>query len=113
MSAIQRQGLGELRHIDSIYLFVQNPNAEKIIRFAKIPGAEKPADMCTKGLGKDAIQRYTELAYNVFRDGRPLMCPQLVVFGRICRTSSGSAENPCLVRGRVQGCCAYEFDDNS
>ena len=77
LGIIQRQGLGKLRHIDCSYLFVQNLNAEKVIRFSKVAGNDNPADLCTKGLSADIIKRHTDHTRAVFSDGRPLMCPQI------------------------------------
>ena len=78
LGIIQRQGLGKLRHIDCSYLFVQNLNAERVIRFAKVAGTDNPADLCTKGLGGESIRRCTENANSMFSEGRPLMCPQIL-----------------------------------
>ena len=78
LGVVQRQGLGKLRHIDCSYLFAQNLNAEKVIRFSKVAGSDNPADLCTKGLGAELIRRHTEHANSVFSDGRPSMCPQVV-----------------------------------
>ena len=58
LGTIQRQGLGKFRHIDCSYLFVQNLNAEKIIKFSKVLGTENPADLCTKGLSEAEIEKY-------------------------------------------------------
>jgi hypothetical protein len=33
-------------------------NAEKILRFEKVPGANNPADLCTKGLTSEKIKEY-------------------------------------------------------
>jgi hypothetical protein len=81
LGMIQRQGLGKVRHIDCGYLFVQNLNAEKVIRFAKVAGTDNPADMCTKGLASDLISKYVERANTWFAEGRPLMCPQIAQEG--------------------------------
>jgi len=77
LGVVQRQGLGKLRHIDCNYLFVQNLNAEKVIRFVKVAGTENPADLCTKGLGGDLIAKFTKCVNSVFSDGRPSMCPTI------------------------------------
>jgi hypothetical protein len=77
LGIIQRQGLGRTRHIDCGYLFVQELNAEKILRYAKIPGAENPADMGTKGLNEQLIKRFTQHSGGIFSDGRPELCARI------------------------------------
>ena len=77
MGIIQRQGLGELRHIDCSYLFVQNLNAEKIIKFSKVIGTENPADLCTKGLSEAEIEKYIKMTHSAFHQGKHELCPQL------------------------------------
>ena len=77
LGIIQRQGLGKTRHIDCSYLFVQNLNAEKVLRFAKVPGADNPADLCTKGLAKDSLQKHVKAAKGKFADGRPKLCAEI------------------------------------
>ena len=77
LGIIQRQGLGKLRHIDCSYLFVQNLNAEKIIKFSKVLGTENPADLCTKGLSEAEIEKYIKMTQSAFHQGKHGLCPQL------------------------------------
>ena len=77
LGIIQRQGLGRTRHIDCGYLFVQGLNAEKVIRYAKVPGEENPADMCTKGLKDELIKKHTWTSNGVFTAGRPELCARI------------------------------------
>ena len=77
LGIVQRQGLGKLRHIDCNYLFVQNLNAEEVIRFVKVAGCDNPADLRAKGFGGDLIKKFTEHVNSVFSEGRPMMCPTI------------------------------------
>ena len=71
LGKIQRQGLGTTRNIDCGYLFVQNLNAEKMIRYRKISGTANPADMHTRGLNEENTNRYFTMAKARFVEGRP------------------------------------------
>ena len=53
-----RRGLGKVRHIDCSFLYIQQLNTEKVLKFDKIPGAQNASDMCTKGLPQESILRY-------------------------------------------------------
>ena len=89
LGIIQRQGLGKLRHIDCSYLFVQNLNAEKIIKFSKVIGTENPADLCTKGLSEAEIEKYIKMTHSAFHQGKHELCPQLnTLTDRTCNPAS-------------------------
>ena len=74
----QRQGLGKLRHLDTSYLFVQDLNAEKKIRYEKVDGSENAADKLTKGISQDLMIKHTLRINGVFRDGRAELNPQIM-----------------------------------
>jgi hypothetical protein len=77
LGIIQREGLGRIRHIDCGYLFVQNLNAEKIIRYAKVLGTENPADLGTKGLKDELLKKHTQFSRAELTDGRPELCARI------------------------------------
>ena len=52
----QRQGLGQVRHLDCSYLYIQQVNAEKRMKLKKVPGARHPAAICTKGINSGNIK---------------------------------------------------------
>ena len=57
-----RQGLGKVRHLDVQYLWVQSEVAEGRLRVEKIPTRDNPADIFTKPVPKDCMDRHlTEL----------------------------------------------------
>lgn len=58
LGMINRQGLGKARHVETQWLWIQQAAREGRIQVTKIPGAENPADLMTKPLGSDAIDRY-------------------------------------------------------
>ena len=51
---IQRQGLGELRHIDTSFLYLQRINVDKLVRFDKTSGDSNSSDICTKGIAPES-----------------------------------------------------------
>ena len=56
LGIIRRVGLGRTRHVDTAWLWVQEKNAEKQIKYDKICGSSNPADLMTKGLPGDRIR---------------------------------------------------------
>ena len=57
-----RQGLGELRHIDTQCLWIQQRVRDKSIELYKVKGEDNPADLFTKHLAsRDRIHRLLEL----------------------------------------------------
>ena len=77
LGIIQRQGLGKMRHIDTSYLYIQQINAEKILKFAKTPGSENPSDLCTKGLASPKILDFVQRVGFQFVEGRSEIAPNL------------------------------------
>ena len=77
LGIIQRQGVGKVRHIDCSYLYIQQVNAEKVLRFGKVPGIANPADLCTKGLPWEKIREYTNMVGGEFTDGRADLASKL------------------------------------
>ena len=48
------------------------------IKFDKVKGTENPADMNTKGLSGDEINKYIEMLKMKFEEGRAELAPDLV-----------------------------------
>ena len=61
LGIIGRSGLGKLRHIDTSYLWLQQNSIKKKLKMGKVLGTENPADMNTKGLNGDQIDKYIEM----------------------------------------------------
>ena len=66
---IGRTGLGRLRHIDTSYLWLQQGSINKKLRLNKVNGTENPADMNTKGLNGDDINRYVRMLNIEHKEG--------------------------------------------
>ena len=65
LGIIVRRGLGKVRHIDTNFLWVQEISARREIDFNKIPGGANEADMMTKGVTREIMERHVkELGLN-------------------------------------------------
>lgn len=58
LGMIRRKGIGKTRHIDTSFLWVQEKNASKEIKYGKIQGKDNPADLFTKFLSGDEIDKH-------------------------------------------------------
>jgi hypothetical protein len=70
-----RRGLGKLRHIEVGYLWLQDAVAEKRLLVHKCKGEDNPADLGTKYLAGDVIQRHLRTLGYYFEDGRSTVVP--------------------------------------
>ena len=55
---IRRKGLGKLRHLETIFLWVQDVAASNKIEYAKEAGSSNRADICTKHTPRELIERH-------------------------------------------------------
>ena len=101
LGVIQRQGLGRLRHVDCGFLFVQGLNARKIVQFSKVPGSDNPADVCTKGVGGDALVKHTLAVGGSYRTGRPQLCPDALKSLLRTKPTAAGSEGGCETLGAV------------
>ena len=60
MGIINRKGLGKTRHIDTGLLWVQEVAAEKRVKYGKVLGRDNPADLFTKSLSADVINKHMD-----------------------------------------------------
>ena len=70
LAIAKRKGAGKLRHIHINSPWVQERQAVGDIAFAKILGTENPADLVTKLLVKDKIDKCMAKIGQVRREGR-------------------------------------------
>ena len=77
LGIIHRKGLGRTRHIDTGLLWIQQTAAEKRLEYAKVLGAENPADLMTKYLNAEIITRHCKKLETSFEGGRATGAPQL------------------------------------
>ena len=109
LGIIERRGLGKLRHIDTAFLWLQEANAKRSVSFNKVPGAENPADLCTKNVGQDLICKHTARMGFTFMDGRPQNAPELnfindTVYNARCdRHATNRCKNRSKYRKEIKG----------
>ena len=77
LGIIGRTGLGKLRHIDTSYLWLQQDSIKRKLKLNKVKGTEKPADMNTKGLNGDDINRYVRMLSMQHKEGRSELAPEV------------------------------------
>ena len=77
LGIIERRGIGKLRHIDTSFLWLQEVNAKRSIKYNKVPGSENPADIGTKCLGQDLMNKHLETLNMKFEDGRATSAPEI------------------------------------
>ena len=58
LGIIQRQGLGKLRHISTQFLWIQDKARSGELEVVKIPGKDNPADVLTKNVPAEILERH-------------------------------------------------------
>ena len=70
-----RSGLGKTRHIAVHYLWVQEQVRNKDFELHKAHGKDNPADLLTKHLSSDVLNKYVKFLNCEFREGRAESTP--------------------------------------
>ena len=68
----RRRGLGKVRHLATADLWIQDRVRKKDFALEKVPGADNPADILTKNVGRDILIKHMDnlgLEYEVGRAG--------------------------------------------
>ena len=58
LGVIQRKGIGKLRHLHTGALWLQEQQVRNVVAFQKISGLTNPADLLTKHLSREVIDKY-------------------------------------------------------
>ena len=58
LAIVKRSGAGKLRHISISLLWVQEQEKWKKFVYEKVPGQANPADLFTKGVGREKLQQF-------------------------------------------------------
>ena len=91
---IERQGLSKVRHIDVNVLWLQEVCARKAVPIDKVPGEENPADLTTKHLGAQLIEKNVNKMHLTFEAGRASVAAQL---HNLIMKESIAADRACSV----------------
>jgi len=70
LAIVKRSGAGKLRHINISLLWVQEQEKLKKLVYEKVPGQANPADLFTKGVGREKLQQFAWASGQTFLDGR-------------------------------------------
>ena len=79
LGIIGRSGLGKLRHIDTSYLWLEQESIKEKLTMNKVPGTENPADMGTKGLNGEFIDKFIKMLGMEHREGRAELAPEVCI----------------------------------
>ena len=82
---IERTGISKIRHMDVNNLWIQEQCAKKIIPTVKVDGTKNPADLMTKILNLNVIERHMEVLDLHFREGRAGKAAKLHELSRAVR----------------------------
>ena len=73
----ERRGLGQLRHVATRFLWVQQRVANRDLDVVKVPGKENESDLLTKHLDeKECVKFMTKMGFE-YRQGRACGAVQL------------------------------------
>ena len=72
-----RSGIGKVRHLATGLLWIQDKIRSKDIRLYKVLGTENPADLLTKHLPRESVDKHIAAFYSTRQGGRAESAPQL------------------------------------
>ena len=64
LGIINRTGIGKIRHLETQHLWIQEVRSRKGFDFKKIGGESNPADLLTKALNSELINRHVSFTNN-------------------------------------------------
>ena len=73
----RRRGLGQIRHLDVEDLWVQQKVRDRSVDLVKVLGAENPADILTKHVAADVLNKMLQNIGMVYMDGRASAAPDI------------------------------------
>ena len=77
LGIIGRRGLGKVRHLETGYLWLQDLVAKKKIGVAKVKGIENSADLGTKCLRSEDVDKHFRFLRYYKEDGRSTVAPSI------------------------------------
>ena len=73
----RRRGLGKVRHLAVADLWMQDRIRKGDFKLEKIAGAENPADMLTKHVARDLLQKHMATFRLYLEEGRADSAPEI------------------------------------
>ena len=80
LDIINRKGLGRTSHIDTGMFWIEQTAAEKRLEHGKVLGTDDPADLMTKHLSADMIERHCAKLSASWPGGRADKAPNINLF---------------------------------
>ena len=81
LGIVQRKGAGNVRHLDTRLLWVQDVRRNGQLEYGKVSGEHNPADMGTKFLGVDDLEHHMGMIRLRWQPGRPAAAPGSTSWG--------------------------------
>ena len=79
LAIVSRKGVGRVRHLDTSLLWIQEEAARKEIMYGKVDGKENPADILTKAVPSELIERHCGRLQFEFKSGRADLAPDVMM----------------------------------
>ena len=73
----RRKGLGKIRHLAVADLWVQDRVRSGDFKLVKVLGADNPADILTKYVGREVMEKHVENISCYFEEGRAASAPEI------------------------------------
>ena len=73
----RRRGLGKIRHLAVADLWIQDKVRASDLHLVKVLGANNPADILTKYVPRDALEKHVEFMGCHYEDGRAASAPTI------------------------------------
>ena len=101
LGIINRRGLGKTRHIDTSYLWIQEVAAQRRLVFNKVLGKDNPADVLTKYVDQQTLNRHLDNMSLMREEGRADSAPDLTHAVVMLENDASHATWPVL---RMRSC---------
>ena len=85
LGVAQRMGVGKIRHLQTGALWLQEQELRKVLRLAKVPGADNCSDILTKNISRELLEKHIGAMNGVFAGGRAEKAVQLHMIERRIR----------------------------
>ena len=69
LGSLLHEGIGNVRHLDTNHLRIQEMSARKRLEYNKVVGTQNPADLMTKELSFPEIEKYAQVMGSAFAEG--------------------------------------------
>ena len=77
LGIIGRRGLGKVRHLETGYLWLQDLVTARRISVKKVKGTDNPADLGTKHLKAEDVQKHLHFLRFIIQEGRSTAVPRI------------------------------------